>query len=105
MDKTRNLRLYPLEDLKMKLERIGISEGNSIITHCQTHHRSGLTYLIGKALGFNIRAYDGSWSEWGNLEDTPIKSPKDNRNSLMAKMHFLFILLQYLVPQHLLSPD
>lgn len=74
MDKTRNLRLFPLEDLKMKLESVGISEGNSIITHCQTHHRSGLTYLIGKALGFNIRAYDGSWSEWGNLEDTPIET-------------------------------
>ena len=73
MDKSRNLRLLPAHELKMKLERIGIKEGNEIITHCQTHHRSGLTYLIGKALGFKIRAYDGSWSEWGNLEDTPIE--------------------------------
>jgi len=73
MDKSRNLRLLPAQELKKKLERIGIKEGNQIITHCQTHHRSGLTYLIGKALGFQIRAYDGSWSEWGNLEDTPIE--------------------------------
>ncbi|MDG1207545.1 MAG: sulfurtransferase, partial [Pseudomonadales bacterium] len=42
--------------------------------HCQTHHRSGLTYLIGKILGFDIRAYDGSWAEWGNDPTTPIET-------------------------------
>ncbi|MEM7100575.1 MAG: rhodanese-like domain-containing protein [Pseudomonadota bacterium] len=45
----------------------------SIITHCQTHHRSGLSYMVGRLLGLNIRAYHGSWSEWGNREDTPIE--------------------------------
>jgi thiosulfate/3-mercaptopyruvate sulfurtransferase len=38
-----------------------------IITHCQTHRRSGLTYFVAKKLlGYNIKAYPGSWSEWGN---------------------------------------
>ncbi|MBT3897162.1 MAG: sulfurtransferase, partial [Gammaproteobacteria bacterium] len=45
-----------------------------IITHCQTHHRSGLTYLIGKSLGYDIKAYPGSWSEWGNHPDTPVET-------------------------------
>ncbi len=74
MDRERNLRLLPLETLRDKLADLGIKPGNSIITHCQTHHRSGLTYLIAKALGFSVRAYDGSWSEWGNLPDTPIET-------------------------------
>ncbi|MBT3564150.1 MAG: sulfurtransferase, partial [Gammaproteobacteria bacterium] len=39
-----------------------------------THHRSGLTYLIGKSLGYDIKAYPGSWSEWGNHPDTPIET-------------------------------
>ena len=34
---------------------------------------SGLTYLVGKALGYDIKAYDGSWSEWGNDPETPIE--------------------------------
>jgi len=44
-----------------------------MITHCQSHHRSGFTYLVGKALGFNIRAYHGSWAEWGNHPTTPVE--------------------------------
>lgn len=48
----------------------------TVITHCQTHHRSGLSYLVGRLLGFKqIRAYHGSWSEWGNDPNTPIVNP------------------------------
>ena len=69
-----NLRLYPADILSKKLNAAGIQGDKPIITHCQTHHRSGLTYLVGKLLGYDIKAYDGSWAEWGNDPDTPIES-------------------------------
>ncbi len=72
MDHTNNLKLRP--DLQELLNERGLEKDKAIITHCQTHHRSGLTYLIGKMLGYRIKAYDGSWSEWGNDPDTPIES-------------------------------
>lgn len=69
------MRLVP--DLAALLKAHGIDgAGKTVITHCQTHHRSGLSYLIGRLLNFkDIRAYHGSWSEWGNDPDTPISNP------------------------------
>lgn len=72
MDPERGLRLRT--DLQDQLQRLGITPDKDIVTHCQTHHRSGFTYLAAKILGYpRIRAYAGSWSEWGNLSDTPIE--------------------------------
>ncbi len=62
-----------VRDIEGLLSRHGIGPDKSIITHCQTHHRSGLSYLVGRLLGYpNISAYHGSWSEWGNRDDLPV---------------------------------
>jgi len=72
MDPARALRIR--EDIAERLLGLGISPDKEIITHCQTHHRSGFTYLLAKALGYpRVKAYPGSWGEWGNLPDTPIQ--------------------------------
>jgi len=74
MDKNRNLRIKALDELGNTLESLGIRAEDEVVTHCQTHHRSGFTYLLGKILGFtNIKAYPGSWSEWGNDANTPVE--------------------------------
>jgi thiosulfate/3-mercaptopyruvate sulfurtransferase len=74
IDRANALRVRPLEQVRAELAELGISGGKTIITHCQTHHRSGFTYLLGKILGFEkMKAYAGSWSEWGNRPDTPVE--------------------------------
>lgn len=74
MDRDRNLRLIDLNGLQQRLDTLGLSRDKQIVTHCQTHHRSGLTYLAMKLLGYNnIKGYHGSWSEWGNRDDTPVE--------------------------------
>lgn len=73
MDRNRQLRLVDLNRLQSQLDELGLSKDKTIITHCQTHHRSGLSYLAMKILGYpKIKGYHGSWSEWGNRDDTPI---------------------------------
>ncbi|MEQ8858808.1 MAG: sulfurtransferase [Pseudomonadales bacterium] len=70
MDPNRALRL--VADLESLLAEHGISADKRVITHCQSHHRSGLSYLVGRLLGFDIRAFHGSWAEWGNRDDLPV---------------------------------
>ena len=72
MDFKRNQRIHI--DALVKLENLGISANKATVTHCQSHHRSGFTYMLGRILGFtNIRAYDGSWAEWGNHPETLVE--------------------------------
>jgi thiosulfate/3-mercaptopyruvate sulfurtransferase len=77
MDRENDLRLLPKDELLQRMHNQGIRTDVPTITHCQTHHRSGLTYLVGKLLGMDITAYDGSWSEWGNDPDTPITTGQE----------------------------
>ena len=72
MDKSRNLRLKPAEQLSAMLEQRGLTGDKEIICYCQTHHRSSLAYIMLKMLRYpRVKGYPGSWSAWGNRPDTP----------------------------------
>jgi len=74
MDEAANYRLLSKEKLQPMLDELGLTQDKEIIVYCQSHHRSALSYLMLKYLGYEkVRGYPGSWSEWGNRSDTPVE--------------------------------
>lgn len=64
------LRALYQEDLKLDPQQ-------PIIAYCRIGERSSHTWFVLKyLLGFaDVRNYDGSWTEWGNLVGAPIERP------------------------------
>jgi len=53
----------------------GLNGSNEIISYCRIGERSSHTWFVLKyLLGYrNVKNYDGSWTEWGNLIGAPIE--------------------------------
>jgi len=53
----------------------GVAGNNEVIAYCRIGERSSHTWFVLKyLLGYNqVRNYDGSWTEWGNLVGAPIE--------------------------------
>ena len=76
MDRERNLRLKPEPLLREMLSGLGITPEKEVIAYCQTHHRSSLAWFVLRYLGYpRARGYPGSWSDWGNRDETPKAIP------------------------------
>ena len=57
------------------LGEAGITPDDDVIVYCRIGERSSHTwFVLTYLLGFpNVRNYDGSWTEWGNLVGVPIE--------------------------------
>jgi thiosulfate/3-mercaptopyruvate sulfurtransferase len=61
------------EELKKVYAAVGIDGKKPIITYCRIGERSSHTWFaLSKILGYNVRNYDGSWTEYGNSVGNPV---------------------------------
>jgi thiosulfate/3-mercaptopyruvate sulfurtransferase len=63
-------------ELKKLYADRGVDGKQPIITYCRIGERSSLTwFVLSEILGYDVKNYDGSWTEYGNTVGVPISNP------------------------------
>jgi thiosulfate/3-mercaptopyruvate sulfurtransferase len=67
----------PPSELQEMFSSLDLAEDDELITYCTIGGRAAtgwfvLSYLLGRG---RVRVYDGSWAEWGRMQNTPVETP------------------------------
>ena len=63
-------------DLQKLYAEVGVDGSKPVITYCRIGERSSHTWFaLSKILGYQVKNYDGSWTEYGNSVGVPINNP------------------------------
>ncbi|MDY6779399.1 MAG: sulfurtransferase [Halobacteria archaeon] len=67
------------DELRELYEDAGVTGDESTITYCRVGERSSIEwFLLHELLGYeDVRNYDGSWTEWGNIVRAPIETGEE----------------------------
>lgn len=64
------------DELRKVYGAVGVDGSKPVITYCRIGERSSHTWFaLKKILGYEVRNYDGSWTEYGNAVGVPISNP------------------------------
>jgi thiosulfate/3-mercaptopyruvate sulfurtransferase len=65
--------IKPVDELRKLYAEAGIDGTKPIITTCRIGERSSHSwFVLSRILGYDVRNYDGSWTEYGNAVGVPI---------------------------------
>lgn len=74
---TQDGTFKPTQELRTMYEQAGVTPDREVATYCQGGYRAAHSYVALRLLGYpRVRAYLGSWKEWGDREDLPIEIPQ-----------------------------
>lgn len=65
----------PTEEIREIYANHGVDGSKPVVVYCRIGERASHTwYALSQLLGYDVKLYDGSWTEWGNSVAVPIQN-------------------------------
>jgi thiosulfate/3-mercaptopyruvate sulfurtransferase len=103
LDRQNHLKLHPLERTQARLQQLGFQFDQPVVVYCQSHHRSGLAYIIGRLLQWQFVLMMGRGVNGAIASIVQLLLERIRFEFYITIKKDLFIKAQSLVPQHQLS--
>jgi thiosulfate/3-mercaptopyruvate sulfurtransferase len=71
--------IKPVSELRKLYEATGVKPGQTVVTYCRTGMQASHSYFTAKYLGYDVKMYDGSFSEWSAAEGTEVVKGKERK--------------------------
>jgi thiosulfate/3-mercaptopyruvate sulfurtransferase len=68
-------RYKPRDALAGLLRGAGAEAGKQVVVYCHIGQQASSVWLAAKLLGYDVRLYDGSFTEWTTLQQYPVEGP------------------------------
>ena len=68
-----NMTLQSEDALRKLYEAAGITPNKQVVTYCNSGMQASVSYFTLKYLGYDVKLYDGSFSEWNKTPGTTVE--------------------------------
>jgi thiosulfate/3-mercaptopyruvate sulfurtransferase len=67
-------KFLDIDSIRHAYEASGVKPGAKVVTYCDTGMQATHSYFTLKYLGYDVKMYDGSFSEWNDVKHLPVVS-------------------------------
>ncbi|MGE5568730.1 MAG: sulfurtransferase [Rhodospirillales bacterium] len=65
--------MKPADEVRRMYTQAGAAPGRTVVAYCGSGVQATHTYFTLKYLGYDVKLYDGSFSEWSKAQDAPVQ--------------------------------
>jgi len=71
-----SLRLRSLTALRAQFRAAGVQDGDTIVAYCHIGQQATAVLFAARALGHQVKLYDGSFDDWSRRSELPVESSR-----------------------------